>query len=65
MWPLRWQVIDRNVKRAMDPTTAASKELMYAALGLGVGVIVGLGVGREPMAACKELMCAAYCPGWG
>ena len=24
------QVIDRNVKKAMDPTTAASKELMYA-----------------------------------
>ena len=23
-------MIDRNVKKAMDPTTAASKELMYA-----------------------------------
>ena len=35
------QVIDRNVKRAMDPTTAASKELMYEAYGVGgVGLIV-------------------------
>jgi len=34
-------VIDRNVKRAMDPTTAASKELMYEAYGVGgVGLIV-------------------------
>jgi YebC/PmpR family DNA-binding regulatory protein len=34
-------VIDRNVKKAMDPTTSASKELMYEAYGLGgVGSII-------------------------
>lgn len=34
-------VIDRNVKKAMDPTTAASKELMYEAYGAGgVGLVV-------------------------
>ena len=36
-------VIDRNVKKAMDPTTAAAKELTYEVYGVGgVGLIINV-----------------------
>ena len=36
-------VIERNVKKAMDPTTAAAKELTYEAYGVGgVGLIINV-----------------------
>ena len=36
-----WQVIERNIKKALDPTTAESKELLYEAYGVGgVGLII-------------------------
>ena len=41
------QVIDRNVKKAMDPTTAASKELMCAAT-LALSLSLSLSLKPEP-----------------
>ena len=39
----RPQVIERNVKKAMDPGTAAAKELTYEAYGIGgVGLIINV-----------------------
>jgi len=36
-------VVERNVKKAMDPTTAAAKELTYEAYGVGgVGMIINV-----------------------